>query len=1002
MTGRRRPLLAIVTGALLLALGAGTAYGLTDALGISTAPSAAPAEHAVAQPATPVVAPPALAAVDAPAGARMDLALGELRSAIAAAPATDGAATLSVHAGDATGTDDTYTLAGTPTALRIDAPTLAGAVRGVYDLAGAARAGRSLTADLGRTVTSRLPFRMVDYGSVGVDADPAQWLPGTDYSLNSQAFADVILPSAPYIDAAGLARAHAQFETYVHHVLAEGATAIDIPGFLEYLDLDGVYAAGDPHLARAQAMRDAFGPWFAEAHDLGLQVLLSTDMLALDTPLETYLTHRFGSLDTEDPALWAVYSGGLDELARTMPDVDGLVIRIGEGGAAYQFAGSDFRSELDVTSVAAARAMLTAFTAAAEHDGKTIVFRTWSVGVGAVGDMHTNPASYHAVLDGIDSPALIVSTKYSLGDFYSHLPLNDTLFTGDQRRIVEFQSRREFEGFGAFPNDLGALTQTALQTFLAKNPHVEGVWVWTQDGGPLRAGPMTLETQAGFWQLYDLDTQLALALARDPEADPAGITADWARRWFSDDPATAAAIGQVMAQSRAAITDGLYIGPYASKKVAALGLHPPTMMWIFEWDILTGDSAALDVIETISRDHLDEAIAEGRDAVARVRSMRAQLAATDASSWKDPALRDELLSSLDYESSTLGMLSDYRTMVLRQAQWHDTLDPAVYAQWRTATAAYERSSAAYEKRWQGDVAHPPYNLTAASLGVARGDLDAPMSWAARAVGLLALAWIAWGLVAELRSRRGRPTPGAAAARAMWIAATRPWRAAEAVAGLGRRDRALLVAVPAVGVVASRGIATWFEAPAHLILVLAAWLVFGLVATLIFRRAAWAALASLGGVAMARVVVLCAGDALSGPGGYWFGFWTDPVARSGYVVVAFALFGWLLVATGWAVSAVIGARRATGIVLGGAGLVLAALGVIVGAVGLEQAVTVWNDQMGLLPWGLSRILGITTYLGIPAETPWAIAIVGAVLLVLGVLLVAIRPAGTKRMRPAPAA
>ena len=59
------------------------------------------------------------------------------------------------------------------------------------------------------------------------------------------------------------------------------------------------------------------------------------------------------------------------------------------------------------------------------------------------------------MLDGIDSPALIVSTKYTLGDFYSWLPLNDTLETGEQRRIVEFQSRREFENFGSFPNDLG-------------------------------------------------------------------------------------------------------------------------------------------------------------------------------------------------------------------------------------------------------------------------------------------------------------------------------------------------------------------------------------------------------------------------------------------------------------------------------------------------------------------------------------------------------------------
>jgi hypothetical protein len=114
--------------------------------------------------------------------------------------------------------------------------------------------------------------------------------------------------------------------------------------------------------------------------------------------------------------------------------------------------------------------MLETLSAQAEASDREVIFRTWSVGVGAVGDMHTNPASYEAVLGGIDSPALIVSTKYTLGDFYSWLPLNDTLEQGAQRRIVEFQSRREFENFGAFPNDLGREYQYALQTLLEANP----------------------------------------------------------------------------------------------------------------------------------------------------------------------------------------------------------------------------------------------------------------------------------------------------------------------------------------------------------------------------------------------------------------------------------------------------------------------------------------------------------------------------------------------------
>ncbi len=69
---------------------------------------------------------------------------------------------------------------------------------------------------------------------------------------------------------------------------------------------------------------------------------------------------------------------------------------------------------------------------AAEKKDKSIIFRTWSVGVGEVGDMRTNPESYDRLLASIDSPNLIVSTKLAGDDFYSNLPLNRTLRGGDQ------------------------------------------------------------------------------------------------------------------------------------------------------------------------------------------------------------------------------------------------------------------------------------------------------------------------------------------------------------------------------------------------------------------------------------------------------------------------------------------------------------------------------------------------------------------------------------------
>jgi hypothetical protein len=943
----------LVLGVLGL-LGGVVAAGISAQLGIRTEDKDVPVERLVAAAPRADVAPPAFTEITAAQSLRIGTALAELRDATAAG--TRGRATLAVTHGNGDEDDDSYRLSGTPRVLRITADSETGAVRGIYDLASAAREGRSLSEHLGEKVISRLPFRMVDLGAAGVVPDPEAWSEGDDYSHNSRAFEDVILDGPPYVDQTALATARASVLEYAEHAVAEGYNAIAIPGFLEYVTFAGldVYGAGDDHLARAEAMRAAFGPIWQRVHDLGLEVYLRTDMLALTTPLEDYLTDHY-DLDAEDPELWDVYAAGLDEVYREMPYLEGVLVRIGEAGSVYDLDGWDYYSDLGVTTVPAVRAMLTAFTDEAEKVDRTVVFRTWSVGVGAVGDMHTDQASYDEVLDGIDSPNLVVSTKYTLGDFYSHLPLNDTLETGEQRRIVELQSRREFESYGALPNDLGDLYRQALQHFLAANPHVEGVWTWTQDGGPWRAGPMTLELSSGFWQLYELNTVLAARLARDPGADPAEITADWVRRWFSTDPATVRAITEAMALSRDAVTHGLYIGPYADKRVFAIGLEPPPMMWIFEWDILTGDSAVLDVIYSVSEDRLDEAISEGDDAVATAAQMRELVMSTDPTTWRDGALREQFVDTLDYQVNLFDLLAAYRTMVLRHAEWLDTGDGSARDAWAVARDRFDVAAADHEERYAGDVDLPAYNLTAARLGEERAERDLPMAWLARG-GLLVL------LVLLALTRTGRELVRSTIA---------PWR------DPGPVNRWLLVAIPLVAVAWSRLVLTWFLAPAHLVLVGIGWVVL---AAAVAATRSWRVVAAVGGAVTLRALLLLAVLAIRGPGGYWFGFWAEPGWRTAYVVVSFVLFGWVLACLVWSLAVSVGRRRAAAVSVGVVGAALLAVGGLLAVVGLEDAMTTWNDQLALLPWGLSRILGITTYLGIPTSLPTYVLGLGAVLTV----------------------
>ncbi|WFE39378.1 hypothetical protein [Micromonospora sp. WMMD998] len=1026
----RRPYRLVAAVAVVLLLGAGVAWGVDDALGLSHTPADVPSETAVAAPPrTPAPVPP-LTSIVVPDHLRTLKAAAAVADALATrgrprptvTRTTAPAPARSTHAGTtlraalrAGGASEAYRIDARRTELTVTGD-LAGVVAGLYRLADRIRSGAEVlpAAEAGRPVTPRLGLRLTDAGSVGREADPKAF--GDDYRLNTDIVTPALLPRAPWVDAAAVARIDAQFRQFVDHAAAQGYNGVVVPGFLEYVtfadvgDGHAVYPAGDPHVNRARAMVAAFGPVFRYAEQMGLKVFLLTDMLAVSPPLEAYLNRTVGGLDTTDPRLWAVYRAGLAELFANLPFVAGLMVRVGEGGEVYAGDGWDYTSRLAVTTAEGVRAMLRALLDTAGPAGKEVIFRTWTVGVGAVGDLHTNPESYAEVLGGFDDPHLIVSTKYTLGDFYSHLPLNTTLLGGAHRRIVEFQARREFEGFGALPNDLGPLHRAALRAFLAANPHVEGVWNWTQDGGPLRAGPMSLYLRAGFWQLYDLNTYAVARLAWDPDTDPARITVDWAYRTFSADPATVAAIGQAMALSRTAVTTGLYIGPYADTSVRALGLEPPPMMWIFEWDIPTGDSAALDSIYAVTGDRVDAAVAEGADAVATARRMRALVAGTDPTTWRDAALRQRFVDTLDYQVDLFGTLAAYRSMVLRHAQWLDTGSDTAYAEWRSAADTYREARDRHRQRYGGDVDLPAYRFTAADLGAQRADRDPAMAWAARALLVLVGAVVALGL----RGRGSGRGPGGAAARALLLGALRPWRVADLPAPASRLDRVLVWLVPAAVLVASRLVFTWFAAPAHLLVTLGGWALFALVARLaVGRRDPFALWAVLGGVALLRSVLLLAVLAARGPGGYWFVFWTAPTRRAVYLTVAVAAFCWLFVATAVVLRDRyrLARRRAVGVTLAAAGVPLAVLAGLVAWVGLERALTVWNDQMALLPWGLSRILGITVYLGIPTSLPGYAAAAGTVLAAAGLLLSAGRqvsgdgdsaPASSSRGAPEPSA
>ncbi len=871
-----------------------------------------------------------------------------------------------------------------------------GLADGLFAAALAIEAGHGLPEPTAQPVVADLQYRYVDLGAVGVVPDPKAWLEQTDYSHNSKEFSEVILAEEPYVDPAGLADVQADFTAYVDHIRAYGYNGLVIPGFLEYVNFDTVgngtevYPADSPYRARHDAMVEQFGAMWQYAADMGMDVVFKTDMLALTGPLEDYFDAELGGIDVNDPRLWEVYRAGLGEFFDSMPFVSGLMIRIGEAGTVYNLEGWDYYSALEVTTVESVRTMLTQFTGAAAEAGKTLFFRTWSVGVGDVGDMHTNPQTYDKVLEGMDQPNLVVVTKYTMGDYYAWLPHNPTLTHGEQARVVEFQARREFDAFSSIPNHLSTHQQQALQEFSAANPQIQGIWVWTQYGGPLRAGPMSLYLKTGFWQLFDADVYATGRLGWDVDADVSAATQDWVAANFSDDPATVESLMQVLSDSREIVRQGLYIEPFAQMQTLALGLEPPPMLWIFEWDIVSGDTAALSAVHHVTDGRVAEAIALGEQATAGARQMLATVQATDPATWHDPELRDRMIHSLEYEVDLFGTLSAYRTAFLSYYKWLDTGDTASWDRWLTARTEYESAVQTHLATYTGDLDTPAYSFFAVEAGMAHADRTTSSRVVTAGVLLAILALFLLGTGLGRRWHRGGL---GAAARGLLLGAVRPWRLVEDPAPPRSRSASVLVVLTTVTLlVLSRGAFSGWLSWSYLLATLGSMLMFVLAIRLLLRRVdGFALYAAAGGALLVKTLLLGAVTVLRGPLSYWYRFWTDEQWRTIYFTLTIAAFLWLFLVTYAVLRTSYGRTRprSVGLVLMGVAVPMLVLGGLMTASGLESALTTFNDQMAVLPMGLSRILGITVHLGIPTEIPVYVLAVGGLLAVVGLLLGAAR-------------
>lgn len=307
------------------------------------------------------------------------------------------------------------------------------------------------------------------------------------------------------------------------------------------------------------------------AREQGLQIFVNTDYMFTHPDIEQHLQQT-----GKTPI--AFFEDVLRQVFQDFPQIDGIILRLGENDGKDVHA--TFQSHLALQTPEQANRLLAAILPTFEARQKQLIVRTWTVGVYRIGDLIWNPDTYDRVFGSITSDALTVSLKFGDTDFMRYLPLNPLFFHGPHKKILELQTRREWEGMGTLPSFVGWDYERYLRQ-LDDAPLLVGIQVWCQTGGWAKRGWDNLTYLAGssFWN--ELNTEVTLDLARLGTTTEQAIQAFCQRRSIADADRFIA----LLRHAEVAIKQGLYLPEFAHKQLYFRRTRIPPLLG-FTWDTM--------------------------------------------------------------------------------------------------------------------------------------------------------------------------------------------------------------------------------------------------------------------------------------------------------------------------------------------------------------------------------------------------------------------------------
>jgi hypothetical protein len=359
-----------------------------------------------------------------------------------------------------------------------------------------------------------------------------------------------------------------RFETYTARTKALGYNAMSFDDLAHMVVLPE-YSAGLSLLLGDY--RSLYKQLFTVATRHNMKIFINTDYLFFNDDIERLM-------DVQNLTHETLFIKMLTTAFEDFPEIAGIILRIGENDG--KDVKNHFLSRLVLRTPGEINALLKKILPFFERHNKTLIFRTWTVGVYPVGDLIWNKRTFDAVFDSIDSSALVISMKFGDTDFMKYLKLNPLFFTSNHKKIIELQTRREWEGMGMFPSFVGWDYYSYFRE-LARNDTIVGIHVWCQTGGWAKkawTNVMFLGNNS-FWN--ELNTYVAIGLYRKSctvESAVASFCRDYKIKDVSE-------FIRLLQLAEIAIMQGLYIRELAERQLYFRRSRVPTIVWL-AWDTL--------------------------------------------------------------------------------------------------------------------------------------------------------------------------------------------------------------------------------------------------------------------------------------------------------------------------------------------------------------------------------------------------------------------------------